>query len=194
MFSVESITAINRIHSSYSVLAGKTINRIELIIAGTGFGTNRKLVMKPAIVLNTTEQVPFEPYHAPITTNLYLPEQIKMVGDEAEYVDYKEQKQHFADGTSVDVTLPALPTLKGTNTLSVGTTVQPSKVYLQGKISEAETVSAEPVQTNVQSLQPLSLDDDDFQLDVMPTESDLQLDVIIPTANLNRIEDDEDAE
>ena len=28
------------------------------------------------------------------TTNLYLPEQIKMVGDEAEYVDYKEQKQH----------------------------------------------------------------------------------------------------
>lgn len=36
----------------------------------------------------------YEPYHTPITTNLYLPEQIKMVGDEAEYVDYKEQKQH----------------------------------------------------------------------------------------------------
>ena len=28
------------------------------------------------------------------TTNLYLPEQIKMVGDEAEYIDYGEQKQH----------------------------------------------------------------------------------------------------
>ena len=28
------------------------------------------------------------------TTNLYLPEQIKMVGDEAEYIDYAEQKQH----------------------------------------------------------------------------------------------------
>lgn len=28
------------------------------------------------------------------TTNIYLPEQIKMVGDEAEYIDYKEQKQH----------------------------------------------------------------------------------------------------
>lgn len=28
------------------------------------------------------------------TTNLYLPEQIKMVGDEAEYINYKEQKQH----------------------------------------------------------------------------------------------------
>ena len=121
----------------------------------------------------------------------------------------------YIQNTELDVTLPTLPTTAGTNTLSVGTTVQPSKVYLQGKISEAEIVSAEPVQTNVQSLQPLSLDDDDFQLDVMPTESDLQLDVmpsddlqldimpiesdlqldvIIPTANLNRIEDDENAE
>lgn len=27
-------------------------------------------------------------------TNIYLPEQIKMVGDEAEYIDYGEQKQH----------------------------------------------------------------------------------------------------
>lgn len=80
-------------------------------------------------------QSAYEPYHAPVTTNLYLPEQIKMVGDEAEYVDYKEQKQHFADGTSVDVTLPALPTLSGTNTLSVGTEVQPSRIQLKGKIA-----------------------------------------------------------
>ncbi len=36
----------------------------------------------------------YEPYHAPVTTNLYLPEQIKMVGDEAEYIDFGEQKQH----------------------------------------------------------------------------------------------------
>lgn len=67
------------------------------------------------------------------TTNLYLPEQIKMVDDEAEYIDFGEQKQHFADGTSVDVTLPALPTLSGTNTLSVETNTKPSKVW--GKLS-----------------------------------------------------------
>lgn len=36
----------------------------------------------------------YEPYHAPTTTNLYLPEQIKMVGDESEYIDFKEQKQY----------------------------------------------------------------------------------------------------
>jgi hypothetical protein len=191
------------------------------------------------------------------TTNLYLPEQIKMVGDEAEYVDYKEQKQHrvrknlwsgvveqgnvsqygnyvsdnkrirsknvpiepgtymissnvlmrliyaynddqnigvclnsgygvysqsftvpaganniaismmkrvdgaqvditpsdfiwgqiekgseattyepYIENTEVDVTLPTLPVLPGTNVLSVGTEVQPSNVYLKGRIRE----------------------------------------------------------
>ena len=76
---------------------------------------------------------PYEPYHAPVTTPIYLPEPIKMVGDEAEYIDYAEQKQYFADGTETDVTLPALPTLTGTNVLSVGTAVQPSKVYVKYK-------------------------------------------------------------
>ena len=76
---------------------------------------------------------PYEPYHVPITTPVYLPEPIKIVGDEAEYIDYAEQKQHFADGTSTDVLLPALPTISGTNTLSVGTEVQPSKVYIKGE-------------------------------------------------------------
>lgn len=74
---------------------------------------------------------PYEPYRTPITTPIYLPEPIKMVGDEAEYIDFMEQKQHFADGTSVDVNLPALPTLSGTNTLTVGTEVQPSNVYIK---------------------------------------------------------------
>lgn len=64
---------------------------------------------------------------------IYLPEQIRKVDDEAEYIDFEEQKQHFADGTSVDVTLPALPTLSGTNTLSVETNTKPSKVW--GKLS-----------------------------------------------------------
>lgn len=41
-----------------------------------------------------SEATEYEPYHTPITTNIYLPEQIKMVGNEAEYVDFGEQKQH----------------------------------------------------------------------------------------------------
>ncbi len=86
---------------------------------------------------------PYEPYHAPITTSAYLPEPIKIVGDEAEYIDYAEQKQYFADGTSTDVLLPALPTISGTNTLSVGTEVQPSKVEIKGKIKAVQEGSGE---------------------------------------------------
>ena len=69
-----------------------------------------------------------------LTTPIYLPEQIRKVGDEAEYIDYGEQKQHFADGTETDVTLPALPVAAGTNVLSVGTEVQPSNIEIKGKI------------------------------------------------------------
>lgn len=76
----------------------------------------------------------YEPYQPPVTTNLYLPEQIRKVGDEAEYIDYGEQKQHRVGAEDIDVTLPALPTIKGTNVLSVGAEVQPSKIDITGHI------------------------------------------------------------
>lgn len=40
----------------------------------------------------------------------------------------------YITNTELDVTLPALPTLTGTNVLSVGTAVQPSKIEVKGKI------------------------------------------------------------
>ena len=72
----------------------------------------------------------------------------------------------------LDVTLPALSTVAGTNTLSVDTETQPSKIYIQGNITEIETVSAETqaLQTNIQSLQPLLLDEN-AELDVMPSDN-----------------------
>lgn len=94
------------------------------------------------IMLNEgSTALPYEPcgYRVPVTvtnemntqtTNIYLPEQIKMVGDKTEYIDFGEQKQYFTDGTSIDVTLSALPTLSGTNILSVGTQVQPSNMEI----------------------------------------------------------------
>lgn len=98
--------------------------------------TYDNLTFYPMIRKADIEDDTYEPYRTPVTTPIYLPEQIKKVGDEAEYIDYAEQKQHFVDGTSVDVNLPALPTISGTNTLSVGTGVQPSKVIARGKISQ----------------------------------------------------------
>ena len=40
----------------------------------------------------------------------------------------------YFENVDLDVTLPALPTLTGTNVLSVGTEVQPSKINIKGKI------------------------------------------------------------
>ena len=84
----------------------------------------------------------FEPYgyRVPVTvnsntTNIYLDEQLVKSGDDADYIDYDTQKRYNADGTTVDVELPTLQTVEGANTLSVGTTVQPSKVMV--KIGEA---------------------------------------------------------
>lgn len=81
---------------------------------------------------------PYEPYHTPVTTPIYLPEPIKMVGDAAEYIDYNDQKLHRVGAEDIDVTLPELPTLAGTNVLSVETAVQPSGVEITGKIKKGE--------------------------------------------------------
>ncbi len=43
----------------------------------------------------------------------------------------------YIENTELDVTLPALPTLSGTNTLTVGTEVQPSDVEISGRIKAA---------------------------------------------------------
>ena len=242
--------------------------------------TVNDVIFYPMIRNVNIEDGTFEPYQIPVTTNIYLPEQIKMVGNEAEYIDYEEQKQHrvrknlfqntatsrtyaagitltvnndksvVVDGTSnteapigiilggniiigkgtytlsgcpqggsnntykvicifddngerkvitdsgngatvvlnnddakiisngfyisaqkcdnkifypmlrkaniedntyepyiedteLDITLPALPTLSGTNILSIGTTVQPSEVYIKGKIKEVRESESE---------------------------------------------------
>lgn len=92
------------------------------------------LTFYPMIRKADIEDDTYEPYHAPVTVHIYLPEPIKMVGDEAEYIDYAEQKMHRIGADDLNVTLPAISTLTGTNVLSVGTAVQPSKIEVKGKI------------------------------------------------------------
>ena len=208
--------------------------------------TVNDVIFSPMIRNVNIEDGTFEPYQIPVTTNIYLPKQIKMVGDEVEYIDFGAQKQYrvrknllnyssieigrfdfstgekvpdssqlrtstpikvkpyesyaisgvasgqvrvflydgnmnlistvlrsdnsvvettgstvfvnvagiksawseqiqletgseatgyepYIEDTELNVTLPALPTLSGTNILSIGTTVQPSKVYIKGE-------------------------------------------------------------
>lgn len=74
---------------------------------------------------------PYETYRTPVTTPIYLDAPLAKSGNNADYIDYAEQKRHNSDGTESSVTLPALPTVTGTNVLSVGTEVQPSEVYIK---------------------------------------------------------------
>lgn len=120
--------------------ASSSSNAAYMAIDIAGYPNNQTRInpsdVTDFMLVEGSTSLPYEPYHAPVTVPIYLPEQIRKVGDEAEYIDYGEQKQHFVGGTSVDVTLPALPTIAGTNTLSVGTEVQPSKVMVRGKLKE----------------------------------------------------------
>lgn len=140
----------------------------------------------------------YEPYHEPQTVNIYLDEQL----NENDYIDFYQQKRYPSGDM---ISLPAIPTIDGTNILSVATETQPSKIYLQGNITEIETVSAQALQANIQSLQPLSLDDENLELDVMPIDkSEIQTDYISETPventdeseieNLETTGDDENAE
>ena len=113
-------------------LSSTLTNALYRIIIYAGQTCNN-LTFYPMIRKADIEDDTYEPYHAPVTTPIYLPEQIRKAGDDAEYIDFAEQKMHRIGADDIDVTLPALPTLTGTNVLSVGTAVQPSKVYVKYK-------------------------------------------------------------
>lgn len=91
--------------------------------------------------------LPYEPYGYKIpvtltadsaeTTDIYLDEPLAKSGNNADYIDYAAQKRHNSDGTESSVTLPEISTLSGTNTLTVGTEVQPSGVEIKGRIKAA---------------------------------------------------------
>ena len=72
------------------------------------------------------------------TTDIYLDTPLAKSGNNADYIDFKTQKRYNSDGTEITVTLPEIAVTTGTNTLTVGTEIQPSKVYLQGHISRGD--------------------------------------------------------
>lgn len=88
---------------------------------------NDKMYVIPVTVSNGTDTQ---------TIPIYIPEQIRKVGDEAEYISYTDHKLHRVGAEDIDVNLPELPTLAGTNILSVGTEVQPSGIEIKGRIQE----------------------------------------------------------
>lgn len=68
------------------------------------------------------------------TTDIYLNTPLAKSGDIADYIDYATQKRRNSDGTESSVTLPEIAVTAGTNTFTVGTEVQPSRVEIRGRI------------------------------------------------------------
>lgn len=73
-----------------------------------------------------------ESWELPID-DIVLRSPLAKIGDTADYIDYKTQKRYNIDGTSADVVMPEIDTYNGTNTLTVGTAVQPSKITIEVK-------------------------------------------------------------
>ena len=76
----------------------------------------------------------YEPYHNPITVDIYLNHQIHKNEDNSEYIDNRKNVHYHIDGTSETISLPELPTFYGTNILSILTEIQPSNMVVAGKI------------------------------------------------------------
>lgn len=81
------------------------------------------LTFYPMIRKADIEDDTYEPYHEPTTTNIYLDEPIE------------ENESISLSDTEVNI-----PTIEGTNTLTIDTTVQPSNVYVQAPKDNEEIV------------------------------------------------------
>ena len=128
-------------------LRGLNFNKVKCIIKRD---SNNQLIdnltVKPFLEVGSTMPTSFEPYIAPVTTNIFLDSPLRKVGAYADYVDFEKQKVvrnvEVLDDTgtkTIDeslgvinppteetVNLPALPQFKGTTIYEVGTNIKPS--------------------------------------------------------------------
>ena len=71
---------------------------------------------------------PYEPYHEPITTPIYLP--TPLYSGEVMRSDGTITR---SDGTTETFTAPQIPTLNGTTVIDVDTAVKPESIYIEYK-------------------------------------------------------------
>lgn len=135
--------AVTAVNSEYSLTTAQISYFAIRIPAGT---TLNNVTFYPMICSADFSDHDFEPYYTQ-TVVIGVNEQL----NENDYIDFREQKRYNADDTAETISLPALVTVDGTNIITVSTTVQPEKIYLQGNVSEV----AISVQSNSLQIQPL---------------------------------------
>ena len=76
----------------------------------------------------------YEPYHAPVTTTISLPAPLSA----GEYISYTAQAIIHADDTKTSVSLPKIPTYKGTTILECNTENAPASAEITYYTNEEE--------------------------------------------------------
>lgn len=76
-----------------------------------------------------TTTSPYEAYHNPITTSIYLDEPLET----SEILKYPENIFLHADGTKETITLPKIPTFSGTNVITINTEIPPFNMEITYK-------------------------------------------------------------
>ena len=106
------------------------------------------------------EPFDYEPYGYKIpvivgntTTNIYLDEPLRKIGDYSDYIDFRNQKEFrnvivnddtgtqtiensytgTTDSSGTSISLPNIPTIKGTTIFEIDTEIQPSSMYIKYK-------------------------------------------------------------
>ena len=84
------------------------------------------------VMLNEGDKIlPYEPYHEPITTPIYLP--TPLYSGEVMRSDGTITR---SDGTTETFTAPQIPTINGTTVIDVDTAVKPTEMYTKYKSSK----------------------------------------------------------
>lgn len=105
--------------------------KLDIVMPPTSYGTdigNGSSFTLSSTLTNALYRIVI--YNNQVCNNLTFYPMIRKAGT----VD--DTYEPYIENTELDVTLPALPTIAGTNTISVGTQVQPSKVMVRGKLKE----------------------------------------------------------
>jgi len=76
-----------------------------------------------------TTATPYEPYHEPIITSIYLNKPL----EKGEILKYPENVLMHSDGTTESVTLPKIPTFEGTTIIETATEIQPENMEITYK-------------------------------------------------------------
>ena len=104
------------------------------------------------IVEGSTAPSKYIPYYNE-TTNIYLDEPLRKIGDYLDYIDFKNQKVFrnvivnddtgtqtiensytgTTDSSGTSISLPNIPTIKGTTVIEIDTKIQPSNMYIKYK-------------------------------------------------------------